>query len=96
MPIPPDAPMTLVDCGWPADTPVLLARRGTFASLNLPASLGNGNPSEVVYLLVTLNRVEMTPTGGTMTVQERGACVKGADGRVVTATLPRDWSGPQP
>ena len=47
-------------------------------------------------MLVTLNWVEMTPTGGTTSVKERGACVKGAGGRVVTATLPRDWSEPQP
>ncbi len=95
VPIPPDSPLTLADCGWPSGTPILLARRGTVASLNLPPSLGAGNADEVVYVLVTLNRVEVTPSGGTPTDQERGACVKAPDGRIVTGPLPRDW-GPQP
>jgi hypothetical protein len=47
-------------------------------------------------VLVTLNWVEMTPYGRHDFGQGAGACVKGADGRVVTATLPRDWNEPQP
>lgn len=86
----------MADCGWPVNTPILYAQKAEFGMFNLPASLGKGDPQEEVYLLVTLGWVEFTPTGGTTMVKETGACVKGADGRVVTAALPRDWSEPQP
>ncbi len=94
--LPADVPMTMAECGWPANTPILVAQKADFDMFNLPASLGNGDPQEEVYLLATLGWVEFTPTGGTATVKEMGACVKGADGRVVTTALPRDWSEPHP
>jgi len=40
--------MTMADCGWPANTPILLAKKAAFGTLNLPATLGTGNRQEEV------------------------------------------------
>jgi hypothetical protein len=82
-------PLTLTDCGWPADTELAFEGWSTEAALGLQQSHPSGSRR---YWLISAEEVPfMTSRGEGMA---RGACSVGEDGLRSFQTIPDDWMPP--
>ncbi len=93
--LPAHAPLSLAECGWPADVTLAFARSAELGQLALPDTFGPANSTERVFAIVTMGRIEQHPMVGPSIVGRAG-CVRGADGRLVVSSVPDDWQPPVP
>jgi hypothetical protein len=87
--LPDDAPVALrTNCGWPATTPLSFAGPVTRAQLGIADRFGRLGSPEVVYAIVTRDRVTLGSHGGSIT--GRGLCYATDEGTGVSV-VPDDW-----
>ncbi len=89
--LPTDAPAVLrTGCGWPPTTPLTFAGRATRAQLGLSDSRGRLDSADVVYAIVTRDRVSMPTNGGGPPIVARGMCYADDEGWGQSAVAD-DW-----
>lgn len=93
--LPADAPLGLGECGWSADVTLAFAGWADLGQLGLPDTFGPANSTERVFAIVSTGHLEQHPMQGPSIVG-RGACVRGADGRLSVGAVPDDWQPPTP
>jgi hypothetical protein len=84
-----EAPLTVDDCGWPADTAIAFQGWGTEAELGMMVSSPTG---ERLYWIVTAEPVEVVTSRSTGSA--RAACAVGEEGLLSFRTVPDDWQPP--
>lgn len=90
--LPPNAPLSLAECGWSAGTPLAFAGWATLAELGRSAGLHGGD--ERVFAIVSRDRIELHPMIGPSRMA-RGYCARGLDGQLEQSGVPDDWRPPR-
>ena len=95
VPLPPGAPVSLADCGWPNGTPLAFAEW-----VDEPGQAGLPDTFRLVsgeraFVIVTLGKISQQPMVGSAIVA-RGACVRFPDGHTTVGAVPDDWQVPKP
>ena len=84
-----DAPLSVVDCGWPVDTEVAFQGWSTEADLGMMVS---SPTAETLYWIVSAQPVPLVTSQGSATV--RVACAVGSEGLLSFRTVADDWDPP--